>query len=58
MVETPKSSAENIKTSKDAIYWTEHSPNSKLNEIKKLLEKSDNSNIKNLMNFIVKQDYV
>lgn len=57
MVETPRSSAENLSTSNEAIYWTEHSQNSKLNQIKWLLENSDNENIKNLMNLIKNKDY-
>jgi len=57
MVETPRSSAENLSTSNEAIYWTEHNQNSKLNQIKWLLENSDNENIKNLMNLIKSKDY-
>jgi hypothetical protein len=34
MVETPRSSAENLSTSNEAIYWTEKNPNSKLKDIK------------------------
>lgn len=57
MVETQRSSAENLSTSNEAIYWTEHNQNSKLNQIKWLLENSDNENIKNLMNLIKSKDY-
>ena len=57
-IEALKHSAEDLSTSKEAIYWTENSPNSKLNQIKWLLGKSDNPNIKNLMNFILNKNYV
>lgn len=57
MVETPSSSAEYISTSWEAIKWTETNPNSKLNQIKWILEKSYNPSIKNLMKLIVNKDY-
>lgn len=58
MVETMKSSAEQLYTTQDAIKWTETSPNSKLKEIRWLINKSSNTEIKNLINYITEKDYV
>lgn len=57
MVETPKSSAENLSTSREAIYWTETSPKSKLNDIKWLVKWSNNDQIKHLADLLENKEY-
>jgi len=57
MVETPKSSAENLSTSREAIYWTENSQNSKLNQIKWLVKWNNNDQIKHLADLLKNKEY-
>lgn len=57
MVETPRSSAEDLSTSNEAIYWTEHNPNSKLKEIKQLVKWSNNEKIQQLDDLLTNKEY-
>lgn len=58
MAEAPRSSVNNSEQDlKKLDLWNKWNPNSKLNEISDFIKQSDNSNIKQLMEYIVNQDY-
>lgn len=57
MVETMKSSAEQLYTTQDAIKWTETSSKSKLNDIKWLVKWSNNDQIKHLADLLENKEY-
>lgn len=57
MVETLKTNSNLLETSNTAKEWTEQSQNSKLNNIKSLINNSNNENVKRLSDLIKKREY-